>query len=136
MARGAKPRVRVEGAKEVRRALDAMGADLSDLTDLNRKAAGIVAEAAQDIAPVLTGRLRGSIRVRAAKSKGWVYAGKKALPYVGPVHFGWPAHGIEANPFLFDAADMETESVVRVYNIGIGEIVDRAKLRMRVTARG
>ena len=26
------------------------------------------------------------------------------MPYAGPIHWGWPAHHIEAQPFLSDAA--------------------------------
>lgn len=31
-------------------------------------------------------------------------AGRASVPYAGPIHYGWPAHGIEANPFVTDAA--------------------------------
>jgi hypothetical protein len=31
-------------------------------------------------------------------------AGRASVPYAGPIHWGWPARNISANPFLSNAA--------------------------------
>lgn len=102
-----------------------MGADLKDLTKINRAAAEDVARAARDRAPVLTGRLRKSVRASATKTRGTVSAGSKAVPYAGPIHFGWPARNIEAQPFIYDALDARRDEVVGKYREHVADLVVR-----------
>ena len=109
-------RIQVTGAKELRAAMKAANADLKDWTAVHKRAAEPVQVTAQDIVPVLTGKLRGSIKVRATKTSARVIAGSGVVPYAGPIHFGWPAHNIAAQPFLWDAADVSTDDVTEIYN--------------------
>jgi len=118
-------RVQVTGAKELRRALTRMEADVKDLTLINREAAETVATEARGIAPVLSGRLRGSIKSSATKTKGVVRAGANGIPYAGVIHFGWPAHNINAQPFIFDALASSESKVVGKYERRIADLVER-----------
>lgn len=109
---GSKARVQVSGAREFRAAMKAMEADLSDLTSVNKAAAQPVLNEARQRVPILTGNLRDSHKLKATRTSARVMAGSGVVPYAGPIHFGWPSHNIEANPWLWEsAADKETEVV-------------------------
>jgi hypothetical protein len=122
---GTKPGIEVTGAKELRKALKHMGADLADLTATNRAAAEQVAERARDHAPRRSGRLAKTIRARASKTKASVIAGSAAVPYAGPIHFGWHRRHIVPNPFLYDALDERRGEVVAAYSKRVGDLVER-----------
>lgn len=105
-----RPLVEVEGARQLRRTLRQAGDDLEDLKDANKQAAEIAATGARRAAPVLSGALSGDIRAAGTKTAGVVRAGRKRLPYAGPIHWGWPARGIAAQPYLTEGAQ-QTETV-------------------------
>lgn len=123
MARG--PAIRVEGAAELRRALKAAQDDAQDLKDTHKAVGEVVVTEAKSLVPQLTGRLSGTIRATQAKAGATVKAGGSGLPYAGVIHFGWPGHSIEPQPFLFDAIDKRRADVIKVYEKAIGKIVDR-----------
>lgn len=123
MAAAGRPRIEVRGAKELRRALKSMGDDLKDLTATNKEAAQIVEEAARQGAPVDSGALRGTIKTRASRASARIYAGSNSVVYAGPIHFGWPAHNIEPQPFLYEAADERAEAVFDIYNRKVEDLV-------------
>jgi hypothetical protein len=122
---GTTARVQVTGAKELRRALVRMEKDVKDLTPINREAAETVATEARSTVPVLSGALRRTIKSSATKTKGVVRAGAKGIPYAGVIHFGWPAHNIEAQPFIFDALAKSESEVVEKYQRRIADLVER-----------
>ena len=125
MARGGRAGVEVEGAKELRRAFDRMEDRAGDLRELHKDAASIVEREAESIVPVLTGRLRDSIRTTAGKTSAAVLAGKRLIPYAGPIHFGWREHNIEPQPFLYDALDDRRDDIIARYADGVGDMVRR-----------
>ncbi len=100
-----------------------MGADLKDMTAVNKQAAEIVAQSARGLAPVLSGQLRGSIRAKGTQKYGSVAAGRRSIPYAGPIHFGWPRHGIEAQPFIYDALEERSDDVIEKYDQFIEALV-------------
>ena len=124
MAAG-KPAVRVEGAAEFRRAMKRMGADLSDLTAINKAAAQKVAETARDKVPVLSGALESSIKAGATRTRGSVRAGSRSVPYAGPIHFGWPARNISPQPFIYEALDERKRDVIDAYEQHIEALVEK-----------
>ncbi len=118
-------RVQVTGARELRRALKRMGDDVEDLKAIHREAAETVADEARGRAPVLTGNLRSTVRFGATKTRAYVSAGRKRVPYAGPIHFGWPARNIEAQPFMYDAMDARANEVAERYVKRIEDLVKR-----------
>jgi hypothetical protein len=100
--------VRVEGLNKVRRDLKKLASDVdygSQFLAVNKTLADAVAGDSKNYVPVLTGSLQGSIRATASAKSGRVKAGYKAVPYAGPIHFGWPARFIKPQPFVYDAID-------------------------------
>jgi hypothetical protein len=125
MATGA-ARVQVTGAKELRAALRRAGADVKDMTRINKSVAEIVAADARQKAPARSGRLRKSIRAGGRQSAGYVSAGRsRTVPYAGPIHYGWPARNIESQPFLLDAMGAKEGEVIRQYQDHIADLVIR-----------
>lgn len=82
----------------------AAGHSLADLKDANRHAANIASDASAPLAPFRTGALRRSVRSSGTVSAGIIRAGRKRVPYAGPIHWGWPSRGIRATPFLTQGA--------------------------------
>lgn len=102
-----------------------MGDDLTDLKDVNASVAQLVATRAEQRAPRRSGRLAASVRGNRAVSRATVLAGRATVPYAGPIHWGWPKRGIEAQPFMTEAAQ-ETEPVwIELYEAGIDRATDR-----------
>jgi hypothetical protein len=100
--------VRVENLSKVRRQLKQLGDDVNygdQFLAVNKTLADAVAGDARNYVPFLTGALEGTIRAAASKTSGRVKAGYKAVPYAGPIHFGWPARFIKPQPFIYDAID-------------------------------
>lgn len=92
--------IRVENLTRTVRQLKALGLDISDLKDAF---AAIAAEAAAVVTrhvPRRSGAIAGSVRGNRAQSKAVVRAGKAAVPYAGPINYGWPARGIAPSLFM------------------------------------
>lgn len=100
----AKEGMTVEGAARLRQSLRKAGADAADLKTANARAASIVAQAAAASAPRRTGRLAATVRGNKAVGKAIVRGGSARVPYAGPIHWGWPARHIAAQPFMSEAA--------------------------------
>lgn len=92
--------IRVEGLNKVVRDLQSMGLEVEDLKDAMGNIAEQGARLASSFAPKQTGRLAADIRGNRAKAKAVVTAGRVAVPYAGPINYGWPARNIAASGFL------------------------------------
>ncbi|MEL6894207.1 MAG: hypothetical protein AAFP84_21630, partial [Actinomycetota bacterium] len=108
--------VRVEGAREVRKALRDANGNLDDLKAVHADAAEVVEDAVDP--PYLTGRTAASVRSSGQASGGVVRAGFARLVWVPVIHFGWADHNIEPQPYLYDALDERRTQVVDVYRKG------------------
>lgn len=132
----------IEGLRELRKALRQAEDDFSDLKDTNLKAAEIAARASSALAPIGSGPTRGALKatIRAAgtKTAGIIRAGKKAVAYAGPIHWGWPNRRrarvfnprirggpIPAQPFLADGAKNSEGQWLPVYIKTVDGIVRR-----------
>lgn len=118
--------VRVEGAKELRRALKKAELDVerAALKEAHREAAEIVAKRATQVVPEVSGTLKGSIRASGTQTKGIVRAGRKSVPYAGVIHFGWPRRNISPQPYLYEAADDRVNEVLETYLERVDQILD------------
>ena len=99
--------IEVRDLDRLRRALRAVERDLPRRIvpgALKAATERVYLQQARDETPVRSGTLRGTIRVLATQQRVRLAAGYKRVPYAGPIHFGWRAHNIAANPFLERAA--------------------------------
>ena len=114
----------IEGLREVQKALRDLSDDLKDaMKPTHKKAAEIVVDGAKRIAPVRTGRLAASIRAAAVRTGGRVRVGSSAVPYAGPIHFGWPARRITPQPFVYEALDPRRAEVAAVYADRLNQLI-------------
>ena len=149
-----KPGVRVVGLKQFTKELKKFGdVAVQDIKDAHEAAAKIVYDAAKPKAPVhgsssvisgkpywqtpghAAGNMARTLRHSGTQRGGFVRAGKKLVPYAGPVHFGWPsrpnpARGwqggpIRPNPFIFNALDERREQVAVEFQRYIDRLITK-----------
>ena len=115
---------RVQGEDRLRSTLQGAGDQLDDLSGAAKRAGDLVVGAARSRAPSRSGRLASSL-FPVVNARG-VTVGARA-PYAGVVHWGWPARGIRANPFLSDAATSTESTWVGYYADEVQAAVDGVK---------
>lgn len=120
--------VKVEGARELEATMHRAADDVGDLSSAASQSGSQVAQVARGLAPVRSGRLVGTIRAAQptsarAVTAGGVTAGGPGVPYAGPIHWGWAARNIQAQPFLTDALAQTESSVVNTYAEAVGRTV-------------
>ena len=119
--------IRVQGLDEIRRGLRRLNSELpKELTRIHKKAANVVADAARARAPRRSGRLAGSIKPQAGQRYARVAAGRKAVPYAGPIHFGWPRRNIAPQPFLTDSVEAHAPKILDGYLRELTDLVAEA----------
>jgi hypothetical protein len=118
------PVMRVEGARTLRASLKAAGLSVQDLKDAHRQVADQVLAASRPVAPHRTGRLAASMRASGTQTAAIVRAGGARVPYAGPIHWGWPARHIKAQPWLADTAASTQSTWEGTYLSALEHIID------------
>lgn len=138
--------VKVTGAKELRKAIrqieDAAAKKgmQADLKGAYRTAARVVEVSAKQEAPRRSGRLAGSVKAKGTTTGASVVAGGlKAVPYAGPVHYGWPSRPnkakgwrggpIKANKFLTRAAAQSIDAIVDLLGDELQRVLNKVMPR-------
>lgn len=124
--------LKLEGGRNLRRTLREAGSDLTELKDANAQAASIVAGRAQSWAPVVSGRLAATVRSSGTKTAGIVRAGNNrksasGVPYAAPIHWGWKARNIRANPFLSYSAQSTEPTWLALYESLVNTALSKIK---------
>jgi hypothetical protein len=106
----ADPLVQVDGARQLRATMKAAGADLRDLTAVNKRTAAKVSQVAAGRTPRRTGALAATVRPAGTRTAAVVRAGRATVPYAKVIEYGWPGHNIGPQPYVTSAAhDTEPE---------------------------
>lgn len=116
----------IEGLDKTLKAFDSAAADSEDMKSLMSRVGTLVAQTAS--APVLTGRLSGTINGGGGKTKAIISAGGPSAPYAGVIQYGWPARGIGAQPFLTNALDRSQTGVFKLIDMGISDLLRKNNL--------
>lgn len=121
-------RIEMTGQKELARRIRKIKGNLDDFKEANAKAANTVAVRARTLAPKRSGKLAKSIRPGATKRRAVARAGnnrnsKSGVPYAGPIHWGWPARHIKANPFMSVAAQQTEPQWVKYYKLAADKAI-------------
>lgn len=114
----------VVGYDTVARTLHVAADDLGDLSKAHAQVAEIIARASQSRAPRLTGALASAT---APYSSRWAAGISNPLPYFWPIHSGWPAHNIEAQPFVDEAVDDTEREWLAVYEHAVEQACEEVK---------
>lgn len=114
----------IEGLREVQKAMRNFSDDSrNDMKETHRKAGQIVVDGAARLVPVRSGALLASLRSAPTQRQGRVRVGSAAVPYAGPIHFGWPARHIQPNPFIYEVLDGRRQQVYAIYAERISELI-------------
>jgi hypothetical protein len=117
-------RYTITGADEVARTMRKAGRSLGDMTHAHRDAADIFASLARATAPRVSGALANATQAAATKDGAGI---QNALPYFGPIHYGWPQRNIAAQPYVDEAvADSESQWLA-VYQKAAQDAADSVK---------
>lgn len=120
------PGIEVHGARELRRALRTLPKEYRrELATIHKKAVKPVVDTAKVLAPRRSGRLAGSIRALGSQTMGQVAVGKKAVPYAGVIHYGWPERNIAAQPFLEEALERRQDRVLKIWLVNQNRLIDK-----------
>lgn len=85
----------VVGQKRFVSTMRRAGADMKELKEVNRQAAGIARPQPRRARPgARPGKLARTVRAGATQKAGVIRAGRKAVPYAGVINYGWPARHI------------------------------------------
>jgi hypothetical protein len=96
---------------------------VAEVKAANLEAAELVTQQAKFLVPERSGKLKASLRASGTNRAGIVRAGKAAVPYAGPIHFGWPKRNIKPQPFIYEALDKRIGEVLDAYEKRINNIV-------------
>jgi len=119
------PVVKLEGGKQLRRHLKRIADGAQDMKEANARVAALVAAESARAAPRRTGRLAATLRGNKAVGKAVVTAGRAAVPYANPIHWGWPKRHIKRNPFVWDTAQRTQSTWLPIYEAELQRLVDR-----------
>lgn len=119
-----RPPVEVDGLRNLRRTLTAAGVSLQDLKDAHAEVARVVVRAAEPHTPRRTGALAASLRGSGTQTAAVARAGRAAVPYAGPIHWGWPRRHIKAQPWIYDAAVASQDQWTGTYLSALEHIID------------
>ena len=135
--------IQAEGLGQLRRSLKAVGADKSEIAEANFQAATTLIRAALPRVPVLSGRLKGSLKAGRAQSQAEARAGNNGrLGYAAPIHWGWARVGashkgvltptgnrafrnIEPQPFFSEALGYTYQEILTNYNRDMQNLVNK-----------
>ena len=124
--------IRVLGLRETIKDLEALGASKQEIVDANMRAAETLKTAALPLVPVLSGRLKSTLRVSKAKGYAQVMMGNARVPYANPVHWGWfydkewfIYKNIKPNKFLYRALGTKLDTIVHEYNKDMQNLINK-----------
>lgn len=117
-------KVEVIGDERLRMTLGEAADDLGDMSAANEAAGRVLLTRARGAAPVLTGRLAGSLVLDAGATEAAV---SSSLVYAAVIHNGWPEHNIRANPFLSSTLADSVELLTEPYEHEIETVLHKVK---------
>ena len=132
--------IQAEGLGQLVRSLKAVGADKTEIAEANFQAAQTLISAALPRVPVLSGRLRSSLKAGRAQGQAQATAGNnRNLGYAAPIHWGWAVVGantksrlrpgtirnIEPQPFFSEALGYTYEEILSNYNRDMQNLVNK-----------
>lgn len=119
--------VRVVGLPRLVATLRAAEVDLDELKVATSAAGQIVLAAATATAPRRTGRLASSGKASKNRRRATITFGAAAVPYAGPIHWGWPRRHIAANPWVSKAAQATEPTWTQAYVRELDAILARVE---------
>lgn len=132
-----KPRVEIEGLKEIQKQLRDLDPDLAkELKQINLAVADMVADMARANVPSKSGAARSTVKAKGEQRYAVIKAGGRKAPYYPWLDFGGRRGQeqkqsrpfIDAGRYLWPTVGRQRQKVVTEYVIGIGQLLDKAGL--------
>ena len=114
--------VQVVGADHLQDTMAKAATELGDLKAPSQAAGAMVLSAARARAPKRSGVLAGSLYLEPLDIGIAVEA---SAVYAGPIHWGWPARNIKAQPFLTEAGAATEPQWVQGYTDEVENIIGK-----------
>lgn len=112
------------GLTQLVSSLDRASEELQDFTQPHREATSFLVGAAAPNTPRASGALAAGHRAHASPTTGTVYNDRV---YAGPIHWGWKARNIRAQPWLTDTLTRSETRVVQPYAAHVHRTVDNIR---------
>lgn len=113
--------VRVEGLSKLNRGLRGAGVDVQRMNEVMHAIGQAVVNSSS--VPVLTGRLKSTLRAGKGRTKAVVRMGGARAPYAGVIEYGWSARGISGSMAVNQARDRRKEESKRMIREGVDNIL-------------
>ncbi|MDY5127464.1 MULTISPECIES: hypothetical protein [unclassified Actinotignum] len=122
--------LKLKGLRETLRALEDCGEEVSDLREIMWDIGMMILRAAQPLTPRsgIPGKahiLADSMKPGRAKLKATVYTVTRWVPYGAVIHYGWPKHHINPNPWLDKARNQNIDRAISKLTDAIGALLDK-----------
>lgn len=118
--------LRIDGGRQLRAGLTGLDGGLDDLKAAHKEAASIAAGGAAARVPVVSARLKATIRAAGTKTAGIIRVGSKArAPHAGPINYGWKKRNIAPSYFLNDGAQATEPRWIPVYQNHLTRLVEK-----------
>ncbi|ALF00678.1 minor tail protein [Arthrobacter phage Decurro] len=114
----------VVGGAKLRSTLRKAGADMKELSAVNRDVANIVLPVARATAPTTSGKLGSTVRAGATQKSAIIRVGSAKAPY-GPVVHYWHKGNYTPNPWVSLAAQKTEPTWLARYHAGIERIINQ-----------
>jgi hypothetical protein len=118
------PAVEVEGLRTLRRDLKRAGWGCKTSRTRTRRSHRSLCVGRCRTRRGAPGRSPLSTRGTGQAGAAVVRAGRAAVPYAGPIHWGWRKHHIKAQPWLYEAAIDSQDQWTGVYLRALQQIID------------
>ncbi len=125
--------IKITGLSKVQRDLrklstDALDLNKSEFLETNKQVAEIIINESKKYVPVVSGALAAAVKNASTKKSAKVRAGNVAVPYAGPIHFGYPKRAIKPNPFFYEAIDSRRNEVAQRYTTLVESLIKKYDL--------
>ncbi|ASM62379.1 minor tail protein [Arthrobacter phage Taj14] len=114
----------VVGGAKLRSTLRKAGADMKELSAVNRDVANIVLPVARATAPSVSGKLGSTVRAGATQKSAIIRVGSAKAPYGPVVHF-WHKGNFTPQPWVSLAAQKTEPTWLARYHAGIEKIINQ-----------
>lgn len=104
--------VKVDGVREVQRALKTLGAQSADLKTAHLAVSSALVPGVTQRTPRRTGALAAGWKAGATKTRARITNTER---YAGPIEYGWPKHNIEPARMVRDTVAAETKTILDTY---------------------
>jgi hypothetical protein len=125
-----RPVVGVDGLNTLKRTMRQAGVDVADLKQAHARVAAIVVARARATAPWgpdVGGHIKPTIRGSGQAGAAVIRVGRAAQPYPNPLHWGWPARHIKAQPFVWDAIADTQGQWFDEYVTALNDLIDKVE---------